>query len=242
MRVIFSRKGFDSTAGGAPSPIVEGRPISLPIPADRRSATSYGDLGLGKLAHGATRGRLGAADLCHDDPMFGDGLCWFGQSGSAQGHLARHGVQAGDVFLFFGLFADPETRERHHRIFGYLRVACLGAPRDIRLASGWTDPPRPHPHFAGDWGRNNMIYHGPGRVAAKAADALRLTDPGGPLTTWRVPPWLRRRGLTYHDRAERWLRGNRLDSAKRGQEFVSDIGRAAGPRQWLAEIIAEIES
>ncbi|MEL6529675.1 MAG: hypothetical protein AAFQ27_06905, partial [Pseudomonadota bacterium] len=28
MKVILSRKGFDSSAGGGPSPIVDGRPIS----------------------------------------------------------------------------------------------------------------------------------------------------------------------------------------------------------------------
>ncbi|GAM05749.1 hypothetical protein MBENS4_2747 [Novosphingobium sp. MBES04] len=61
-----------------------------------------------------------------------------------------------------------------------------------------------------------------------------------------MPPWLRRRGLTYHERPERWKRasarhGPRLDSARRGQEFICDIGRAEAPRAWLAEIVARIE-
>ena len=35
MKLIFSRKGFDSSAGGIPSPILpDGRMISLPIPAN----------------------------------------------------------------------------------------------------------------------------------------------------------------------------------------------------------------
>jgi Nucleotide modification associated domain 3 len=33
VRVIFRRKGFDSAAGNAPSPIIDGEPISLPIPS-----------------------------------------------------------------------------------------------------------------------------------------------------------------------------------------------------------------
>lgn len=242
MRIIFSRKGFDSTAGGGPSPIVDGQPVSLPIPADNRSPTTYADLGLDRLAESITGGKLCGADRCHDDPIFADELCWFGQAGAAQGHLARHGVGEGDVFLFFGLFASAETGERHHRIFGYLRVSCLGAPGEIEDARTWAEPPRPHPHFFGEWGRNNMIYHGPGRVCRRASDELRLTDMNAPLTVWRVPPWLRRRGLTYHDRPARWLPGHRLDSVRRGQEFICDIGRAAQPRQWLAEIIAAIES
>lgn len=41
MRIIFSRKGFDSAAGKAPSPILDGRPLSLPIPMTRRSTTNH---------------------------------------------------------------------------------------------------------------------------------------------------------------------------------------------------------
>ncbi len=32
MKIIISRKGFDSKYGGCPSPIIGNRPISLPIP------------------------------------------------------------------------------------------------------------------------------------------------------------------------------------------------------------------
>jgi hypothetical protein len=41
-------------------------------------------------------------DLCHQDPMFHDGRCAFGQTGAAQGHLAKQGIGIGDMFLFFG--------------------------------------------------------------------------------------------------------------------------------------------
>ncbi|MEO1731323.1 MAG: hypothetical protein AAFR64_11360, partial [Pseudomonadota bacterium] len=104
MRIIFSRKGFDSSAGGGPSPIVEGRPVSLPIPDSKGlSRTTYGDLGLGEHAAKASRGRLGGDHLCHHDPMFlADGSCAFGQTGAAQTHLERQGVGLGDVFVFFG--------------------------------------------------------------------------------------------------------------------------------------------
>jgi hypothetical protein len=37
MKIVFSRKGLDSGAGGFPSPIIDGRPISLPIPTRIRS-------------------------------------------------------------------------------------------------------------------------------------------------------------------------------------------------------------
>ncbi|MED5545183.1 MAG: hypothetical protein VYD90_08020 [Pseudomonadota bacterium] len=251
MKIIFSRKGFDTTAGGVPSPIVDGAPVSLPIPTPGRSATTYAQRGLGALVEKVTRGRLAADALCHDDPMFGlspqgEALCWFGQFGAAQGHLAKHGVGVGGHFLFFGLFADPETGERHHRIFAHMQVRMTGSPQELRARPDWPEPPLPHPHEIGEWSANNTLWIGPGTCAKTADPALRLTASGGPLNLWDVPPWLRRRGLTYHERPERWKRararhGPRLDSARRGQEFICDIGRAEAPRTWLADIVARIE-
>lgn len=238
MRIIFSRKGFDSAAGGGASPIVDGQPISLPIPAGAASNTSYGALGLGEYATRASRGRLGADDLCHHDPMFLDnGTCLFGQCGAAQTHLERQGVGVGDVFLFFGLFQDEVSGELHHRIFGYLQVRDM-----VALADGV--PPYvaelDHPHALAMHHKNDVIYRGSGRIAARAPESLRLTVAGGPVTLWNRPAWLRRGGLSYHGRADRWLQGGRLRSVARGQEFVTDVGRRQAPRAWLERVLAEI--
>jgi hypothetical protein len=238
VKIVFSRKGFDSSAGGGPSPIVGGRPVSLPIPVGAASRTTYGDLGLGDHAAKASRGRLGADDLCHHDPMFTRaGECLFGQCSAAQTHLERQGVGVGDVFLFFGLFAEEETGEPHHRIFGYLRVEEIiplgrGAPDELVALD--------HPHALAMHGRNDCIWRGEGRLASRASDALRLTMPGGPPSLWQRPDWLKRGGLSYHDRADRWLRGGRLRSVSRGQEFVADIGRRGAPREWVDRMIGEI--
>ena len=89
-------------------------------------------------------------------------------------------------------------------------------------------------------GSNDCIYIGPGRTAIRASDALRLTVPGGPPSLWHRPAWLKQGGLTYHDRADRWLRGGRLKSVARGQEFVADIGRRQEPRRWLEQVITQI--
>ncbi len=240
MKIIFSRKGFDSSAGGGPSPIVEGRPISLPIPAGTASKTRYGDLGLGDHAAKASRGRLSADDLCHHDPMFlADDTCAFGQCGAAQTHLERQGVGLGDVFVFFGLFADEATGEPHHRIFGYLRVDAMTplserAPDELIALK--------HPHALAMHHRNDVIWQGEGREANRASNALRLTVPEGPPSLWNRPDWLKRGGLSYHDRADRWIRGGRLRSVARGQEFVADIGRRQAPRGWLAQVIEEIKA
>lgn len=240
MKIIFSRKGFDSGAGRAPSPIVDGRAQSLPIPVSSHSATSYQDLGLGNLVERMTRRKITADQLCHNDPMFAENYCWFGQCDAAQGHLARQGVGVGDVFLFFGLFACPSSGQSHHRFFGFMKVAGFGSPAEAELSPAWRKPPTQHPHTIDDWPKNNTIWFGSGRTNAKASSELRLTVEEGPTSLWNVEPWLQNHGLTYHGRADRWLKGDRLQSVARGQEFVCEIGAAELPNQWLERIIAEI--
>ena len=240
MRIIFSRKGFDSAAGGGPSPIVDGCPISLPIPSNGYSRTTYGDLRLGDHAAATSRGKLGASDLCHHDPMFTDGgQCLFGQCGAAQTHLVNQGVGVGDVFVFFGLFRE-KGGDPHHRIFGYQRIEeivdltqCDDFRREKLAALG-------HPHALGMHAKNDAIYVGEGGTASRASNALRLTVPEGPPSLWDRPTWLKRGGLSYHDRADRWLPHGRLRSVARGQEFVADIGRRKAARGWLDSVLAEI--
>lgn len=246
MKIIFSRKGFDSASGGGPSPILDGVPVSMPIPAMVRndapiSGTTYGALGLGEAVARASRGKLGAQDFAHHDPMFTDGECLFGQVGAAQTHLANRGVGVGDVFVFFGLFGDGA--DRHHRIFAFLEVETMCAMGSCNDAERAHLAGLDHPHALAMHGANDVIYCGRGRCASRASEALRLTVPGGPPSLWRRPGWLAHGGLSYHDRPERWIAGpdKRLQSVARGQEFVADIGNRAAPRRWLDEIRAEIE-
>lgn len=240
MRIVLSRKGFDSASGGGPSPIVDGRPVTLPIPAGAASATTYGDLGLGALAARASRGRLGPGSLCHHDPMvLPDGTALLGQCGAAQTHLARGHVGPGDLFVFFGLFC-AEGEPPHHRIFGYLAVeevvplADAAEPllEDLRTLG--------FPHALGLHAANDTLYRGRGALAQRAGAALRLTVPEGPPSLWQVPAWLRECGLTYHAREDRWLAGDRLQSVARGQEFITDVGNRADARAWAARVIAAI--
>lgn len=241
MRIVFSRKGFDSASGGGPSPIVEGCPVSLPIPGrELVGAATYGELGLGELAARASKGRLSSADRCHQDPMFlPDGRCLFGQCGGAQTHLANRGVGVGDLFVFFGLFRE-DGQAPHHRLFGYLWIeemvplaACSPDRRAQFAALG-------HPHALAMHGANDVIYVGPGKTACTAHPDLRLTVAEGPPSLWNIPAWLQAAGLSYHHREDRWLAGNRLRSVSRGQEFVADIGDRKAPRAWAARIIAAI--
>jgi Nucleotide modification associated domain 3 len=251
MKIIFSRKGFDSTSGGKPSPIIDGVPYSLPIPAGKYpSVSTYRHLGLGD-ALSKVKIKSKVDDPCHEDPMFWGDRCAFGQTSAAQSHLTKNDVGVGDVFLFFGLFEKPGSNDRHHRIFGYLnveRILKIGAdPNEAELRRILDGAPRQHPHTianwksGGKWDGKNTIYVGRGKKAKNADGALRLTKPDGPLTHWRVPDWLSETRLTYHRQDNRWIEKGALHVVGRGQEFVADIGNLPDPKKWLATMIATIE-
>ena len=114
MRMVFSRKAFDSAAGGCPSPILpDRRLVSLPI-ALSPSPISFGDVDLGGLSvkhlfELAPNGGLG--DDCHLDPDLRPESRprrpgWrpvFGQCDSSLSHLENQGVS--------GWLAAAVTRE-----------------------------------------------------------------------------------------------------------------------------------
>jgi hypothetical protein len=111
MKIVLSRKGFDSSAGGCASPIIDGYLVSLPIPDDssiRYGDISFGSLGsLGPIVESLTTGRVRAASCAHLDPDLDRAAIsrhveWrpvFGQASKAQSHLLAHGVGKGDLFL-----------------------------------------------------------------------------------------------------------------------------------------------
>jgi hypothetical protein len=127
MKLVFSRKGFDSSTGGFPSPIINGKPISLPIPYPS-SKVSYRHFNLGKIVRDLTGRKLAEKDLCHNDPDLEMGA--FGQASSAQSHLHNQSIGCGDLFLFFGLekqrlwIAIIATKEMPWTIIEFL-VGCL---------------------------------------------------------------------------------------------------------------------
>jgi len=177
MRLVLSRKGFDSGTGRKPSPIFEdGRMLSLPIP-ERGSSTTYDDISwngqtLGPLVEALTKGRVRGSFGAHLDPdLDRDALTrqsgWkpaFGQVGAAQSVLEREGVGVGDLFLFFGWFRRVETRSGQpsyvkgapdlHVLFGWLQVGEV-----LRVES---DPlpkwARDHPHVARPDRKSNSLY------------------------------------------------------------------------------------
>lgn len=127
MKVILSRKGFDSQYGGYPSPILpDGRMISLPIPFNDKF--TYNDLRVSenltyfdlmkqlnsRIKYNYKWHILTENTQCHPDPDINSSAMkrntlWkplFGQTGAAQAHLdnPKNKVAEDDLFLFFGTF------------------------------------------------------------------------------------------------------------------------------------------
>lgn len=179
MKLILSRKGFDSAAGGVPSPIFpDGRMVSLPIP-DKKSVVTYGEIpyddgSIGPLVEELTGGRIPSKYRAHIDPdIVRDSLPrqpgWrpiFGQTGQAQGHLRKSQVGVGDLFLFFGLFRRVERRngiyrwaansQPRHVLWGWFQVAEI-LPLGASTPTGYTWAEY-HPHFHRVKDRNNFVY------------------------------------------------------------------------------------
>jgi hypothetical protein len=231
MRLILSRKGFDSSAGGCPSPIFpDGTMLSLPIP-DRNGTCSYAQLScggrnFGELVERLSRGKQKARYLAHLDPDLRAELMarpngWrpaLGQEGASQAHLARQGVCAGDLFLFWGLFQHVDAELRRvdrpfHALWGWLQVGEVADVRDVVVPA--IDSKRwrwaaAHPHVSR--GRQdgkpkpNCLYVAAERlclpgyrqqtipgagVFERFRPELRLTsDPGDRPSRWALPRWV----------------------------------------------------
>ena len=155
MKVVLSRKGMDSRAGGIPSPILpDGTLLSLPIP-NEKSGVPYGDL----VYKGRTYQQIiqqihptfdfQKHPFCHLDPdIYGvlknTHAGWkpaFGQYEIPAKHLDGQGVDVGDVFLFYGMFRQTEKLPDgtlhfvkgapiQHIIYGYMVVSEILKDQD----------------------------------------------------------------------------------------------------------------
>jgi hypothetical protein len=196
VRIIFSRKGFDSRYGGGASPILpDGTMVSLPIP-EKGSGLRYADiktprgtmlalmreLGITRV-HETNYEPLSEKTEAHLDPdlyrsarvRHAEWRPVFGQSRAAQGHLSNQGVRAGDLFIFYGSFRRTSVLgdrlqyigEAFHVIYAYMRVGwVIGINSSTDLA--WCSD---HPHLVIRTRLNNTLY--------VAADAFGDSDRPG---------------------------------------------------------------
>lgn len=249
MKICLSRKGFDSQYGGMPSPILpDGRLVPLAIPSLHDTFTMQDlhlpDVDLTGLLSDLSGKRWNLQSTVHLDPDLDRPPLlrrkgWrpaLGQTGAAQGHLARQAFGPGDVFLFFGWFREVEhiagrwryvrTAAHMHVLFGWLEVDDVLAVVTDRAGCLQRYPwIADHPHVASPAHYDsplNQIYVAPlaSRFVLAAAfgagrfpqykDALRLSMPGQSRTVWRLPAWFMpkdgRPPLTYHPIGPRWSR------------------------------------
>jgi len=179
MIVIISRKGFDSSSGGVPSPIFpNGKMLSLPIP-DKNSKIKYKDIrwnkkNVGDIVSSLTKGKIQSNSQAHLDPDLFRGSMprhkkWkpvLGQISAAQGHLRNQNVGPGDLFLFFGLFREvvkgdsgfrykPGTTPKHI-LWGWLQIdEIITVNACDRQKYTWASY---HPHFYKRPDKSNTLY------------------------------------------------------------------------------------
>jgi hypothetical protein len=172
MKIVLSRKGFDSAFGGNPSPILQDRRmISFPIPS--YDSTKYSDLMVDnnqsyyelmrqlvfKIKYKKEWIELTKDTKCHLDPDIYANIIqrtenWkpcFGQIDKAQSHLDNEGVKENDLFLFFGWFNETILKKGIlqfvkpdlHIIFGYLQIGeILKVNTEIKIPNWLIN----HPH------------------------------------------------------------------------------------------------
>ncbi|MEC7816763.1 MAG: hypothetical protein VX939_10850 [Pseudomonadota bacterium] len=178
MKLILSRKGFDSSAGGCPNPLFpDGSCLALPIPDPRSpirySQVRHGGRSLGPLVSQLTGNRAFSRKGAHLDPDLTENAYprrpgWrpmLGQHSSALAHLNNHGVGPGDLFLFFGLFRAVERSggrwrfvpgsRPFHSLWGWLQVAEVWPLGGSETLPDWAHY---HPHMHGDRSALNSLY------------------------------------------------------------------------------------
>lgn len=129
MKIILSRKGFDSSNGGCPSPILpDGTLLSLPIPDKHATGSlTYDDLQINGTTYSKIIHDLNPRQtipLCHLDPDIRQDVRiqpiaqWqpaFGQCKASQSLLKNAGVDVGDIFLFFGWFRQTVLKNGNYQ-------------------------------------------------------------------------------------------------------------------------------
>lgn len=182
MKIILSRKGFDTSKGGGcfPSPLFEDASmLSLPIP-DRYYGVPYSEIhwnegDLATLVSTLTNDQRRLKHNAHIDPdLKYDSLerhpGWrplFGQAFQAQGHLRNNNVTVGDLFIFFGLYRNVRKTDKgyiwdknshpKHIIWGWLQVDKFYEVGKMKV-SEYPEWARYHPHFKNPSELNNTVY------------------------------------------------------------------------------------
>lgn len=217
MKVILSRKGFDSSYGGCASPVLpDGTMLSMPIPGREDSQLKFDDIKYGTNTYLDIWNNLYPKHKtdklnCHLDPDIradvrtkpvDNWVAAFGQTDKAQRHLNNRGVSEGDLFLFFGWFRETDYNfhyspqsENKQIIYGYLQIGDIVKGDKITNNYSW------HPHAKGDYGIDNTLYVATEKLTLdgketdlqgygtfKFSDELVLTKDDCSRSKWKINP------------------------------------------------------
>jgi hypothetical protein len=265
MKVILSRKGFDSSYGGHASPILpDGTLLSLPIPSRydkiKFAELSYDDYSYYQIIKQLNpHSKIKESYSCHLDPdirkdVFTRDTDWvplFGQSDTALSHLQNMNVQVGDLFLFFGWFKETEKIGKKlqyrsgakdlHIIYGYLQIG------KIYDDSKFPDHINYHPHTNSRFQRKrNCIYQAserlsfapdyPGAGCFTFHEALVLTKQGAySRSQWELPPFFSKNKIAISYHPGNPYKDGYFQAAAKGQEFV--IEENAEVTSWAESLI-----
>lgn len=262
MKVVLSRKGFDSGYGGNPSPVYpDGTMLSMPIPSKddfvRFDEISYKGKSYLEIWN-EINPKHKICNKCHLDPDIRKNIRevpdnWkptFGQIGAAQGHLTNKHVEVGDIFLFFGYFQETEIIDNRlrfkpgtygkHMLYGYLQIGEILIGDAVKSCK-W----HPHSNYTST---NNTIYVAsdklivdnketklPGSGTFKYSKELVLTKEGMCRTRWALPDCLENAQISYHSAKSH--KNGYFQSAARGQEFV--VSEDDNVTKWACNLIAK---
>jgi len=262
MKIILSRKGFDSGFGKVPSPIMpDGTLLSLPIPSEgdvvKYEQLHYKDKSYAQIISELTKGKF-ADENCHLDPdirkdVFARSEKWqpaFGQVSAALTHLFNEGVGINDLFLFFGWFREVEKvngtyqyvkgSSHKHIIYGYLQVGeILQNPTTEQYP--WLGL---HPHLDRNSNQNAIFVARPtlswdenklGADCLKYKPELVLTKKGFSRSRWDLPEFLKEVNISYHS-ANSW-KEDYFKSVDKGQEFVIASDGNEKVEKWAKNLI-----
>ena len=174
MKIILSRKGFDSSFGGVPSLIRDdGTMLSAPIPEMNEKGVffdtgkRYNDLQNFELP---PKCKYKLDTFCHLDPDIRKWLHtqlpqgWepiLGQCGAAASHLKNNKIGKEDIFIFWGLFQKIGEPYPFHAIWGYMQIAEI--VKDFEKIQKYSWHPHSREYYCGKnsaWKNTNTLYIG----------------------------------------------------------------------------------
>jgi hypothetical protein len=181
MRLVFSRKAWDSKAGGKPNPIIDGQFVPLPIPKNKHRG---GNVPL-KDIYWPLQPPISLDVLLgpqvghfHPDPWLYPGMLkkqaghWLPAQGHtatspAHRHLVKEGITEGDIMLFYGWFRKAKFEQGKltfeerspdlHVVFGYLQIDEILENKDFPALTGRLPGLGDHPHLNNTVG-DDVLY------------------------------------------------------------------------------------